>query len=68
MALAYKNFLNPPKEISWSFASSRQKEVIYGGFEGFKKAELSSEQDKKSRREISRKMDEYAFATQGTNK
>lgn len=31
MALAYKNFLNPPTYISWSFASERQLEVRYGG-------------------------------------
>ena len=27
MALAYRNFLNPPKKISWTFASQRQVDV-----------------------------------------
>ena len=27
MALAYRNFLNPPKKISWAFASQRQVDV-----------------------------------------
>lgn len=62
MALAYKNFMEPPKEISWSFASARQREVIYGGYDGFKKAELSTERDRESRIEIAEMMDDYAFA------
>lgn len=31
MALAYKNFLNPPSHIDWRFADERQNNVIYGG-------------------------------------
>jgi len=27
MALAYKNFLNPPKRIDWNFAGNRQREI-----------------------------------------
>jgi O-acetyl-ADP-ribose deacetylase (regulator of RNase III) len=38
MALAYKNFLSPPKTIDWTYASLRQYEVGYGGFEGFQRA------------------------------
>jgi len=36
MALAYRNFLKPPKKISWSYASQRQREVRYGGFDGLR--------------------------------
>jgi O-acetyl-ADP-ribose deacetylase (regulator of RNase III) len=35
MALAYKNFLNPPDTITWDFAGKRQREIIYGGDMGF---------------------------------
>jgi hypothetical protein len=35
MALAYNNFLNPPRHLDWNFADRRQQEVIYGGYEGF---------------------------------
>ncbi|MCB0035999.1 MAG: macro domain-containing protein [Anaerolineales bacterium] len=31
MALAYKNFLNPPTHISWSYATARQDNIRYGG-------------------------------------
>ena len=31
MALAYKNFLNPPREISWRYADTRQEAIRYGG-------------------------------------
>ena len=31
MALAYKNFLYPPKQISWPYASLRQKAIGAGG-------------------------------------
>jgi O-acetyl-ADP-ribose deacetylase (regulator of RNase III) len=31
MALAYKNFLNPPTFINWGYASKRQSDVIFGG-------------------------------------
>ncbi|MBD2292782.1 macro domain-containing protein [Anabaena sphaerica FACHB-251] len=36
MALAYKNFLNPPEKITWDLAGERQGEIIYGGDMGFK--------------------------------
>lgn len=35
MALAYRNFLNPPKAINWVYASERQVEIRYGGDMGF---------------------------------
>lgn len=31
MALAYRNFLNPPLSIDWSLAMNRQQEVWFGG-------------------------------------
>jgi O-acetyl-ADP-ribose deacetylase (regulator of RNase III) len=31
MALAYRNYLNPPPYINWGFASERQANVRYGG-------------------------------------
>lgn len=31
MALAYKNYLSPPKYIDWRYAQKRQTEVIFGG-------------------------------------
>lgn len=31
MALAYRNFVNPPSRIDWRFADSRQEQVRYGG-------------------------------------
>jgi O-acetyl-ADP-ribose deacetylase (regulator of RNase III) len=34
MALAYRNFLNPPSSIDWSLAMSRQQEVWFGGDDG----------------------------------
>jgi O-acetyl-ADP-ribose deacetylase (regulator of RNase III) len=34
MALAYKNFLNPPRAIDWDVASSRQAQIRYGGDHG----------------------------------
>lgn len=36
MALAYKNYLNPPRYIDWDFASQRQVEVRFGGYAGYK--------------------------------
>jgi O-acetyl-ADP-ribose deacetylase (regulator of RNase III) len=36
MALAYRNFLNPPKMISWQYASERQVRIRFGGDDGFK--------------------------------
>ena len=36
MALAYKNYLKPIKHIDWKTADARQREVIYGGYYGFK--------------------------------
>jgi O-acetyl-ADP-ribose deacetylase (regulator of RNase III) len=35
MALAYRNFLNPPEYLSWTIADSRQSEIRYGGDIGF---------------------------------
>jgi hypothetical protein len=34
MALAYRNFLNPPLRISWLYAEERQSQVRYGGDDG----------------------------------
>jgi O-acetyl-ADP-ribose deacetylase (regulator of RNase III) len=36
MALAYRNFLDPPLYINWRFAEQRQLEVRYGGDDGFR--------------------------------
>ena len=36
MALAYKNYLNPPHAITWDYAAQRQADVRYGGYAGFK--------------------------------
>ena len=36
MALAYRNFIDPPLKMSWHFASLRQNAVRYGGYEQFK--------------------------------
>lgn len=33
MALAYKNFLNPPTFINWAIAEDRQLQVRFGGYE-----------------------------------
>ncbi len=35
MALAYRNFLNPPSYIDWAYASQRQSDVRFGGDMGF---------------------------------
>ena len=35
MALAYRNFLNPPDYIEWGYATERQLSVRYGGVDGF---------------------------------
>lgn len=35
MALAYRNFLNPPAFIDWRFAEQRQGNIRYGGDMGF---------------------------------
>jgi O-acetyl-ADP-ribose deacetylase (regulator of RNase III) len=67
MALAYHNFLNPPKQITWHFASVRQAEVGYGGYEGLKKVDASAESSA-SRRQISSVMDNLAMATAHTNR
>jgi O-acetyl-ADP-ribose deacetylase (regulator of RNase III) len=37
MALAYRNFLNPPDVISWEYATGRQYQIKKGGDLGFKK-------------------------------
>jgi O-acetyl-ADP-ribose deacetylase (regulator of RNase III) len=34
MALAYKNYLNPPTYIDWRVADERQREIRYGGDNG----------------------------------
>lgn len=31
MALAYKNYLNPPQAISWPYADQRQQQIRLGG-------------------------------------
>lgn len=31
MELAYRNFMNPPRSITWKYAKKRQQEIIYGG-------------------------------------
>jgi O-acetyl-ADP-ribose deacetylase (regulator of RNase III) len=36
MAMAYRNFLNPPTGINWALADTRQRQVRYGGDFGFK--------------------------------
>jgi len=59
MALAYHNFLHPPKKITWSYASKRQYEVGYGGFDGLKREVMrqregdTEEKARKSRMEVS---------------
>jgi O-acetyl-ADP-ribose deacetylase (regulator of RNase III) len=35
MALAYRNFLNPPTTINWHYATQRQDDVRFGGYYGF---------------------------------
>ena len=35
MAQAYKNFLNPPSRITWSYAEDRQQKIRLGGDFGF---------------------------------
>lgn len=35
MALAYRNFLDPPARVHWDMASKRQNEIRYGGDLGF---------------------------------
>ncbi len=34
MALAYRNFLNPPTYIDWPLATNRQQEIWFGGDDG----------------------------------
>jgi O-acetyl-ADP-ribose deacetylase (regulator of RNase III) len=36
MALAYKNYLNPPEQITSFYARDRQVSIRYGGYDGFK--------------------------------
>ncbi len=31
MAIAYRNFLNPPQYLGWRYADARQQEIRYGG-------------------------------------
>src|SRR5690606_3471305 len=35
MAMAYRNFLNPPSRIDWHYANERQLQIRYGGDDGF---------------------------------
>ena len=35
MALAYKNFLQPPTNMSWQYAKKRQRSIRFGGSDGF---------------------------------
>lgn len=35
MALAYKNYLNPPQGITWRYAGERHKSIRFGGTDGF---------------------------------
>ena len=36
MALAYRNYLNPPTRINWTYAAERQGSIRFGGDDGFK--------------------------------
>jgi O-acetyl-ADP-ribose deacetylase (regulator of RNase III) len=36
MALAYQNFLNPPRRIDWNYASERHIKIRFGGYDGFR--------------------------------
>ncbi len=36
MALAYKNYLNPPTQIDWRDVTDRQVEIRMGGYDGFR--------------------------------
>jgi hypothetical protein len=66
MHLAYKCFMNPPKKLTWSFASDRQAAVGYGGYEGLKKVTKSAE-SAASRDAISDDMKKLAMETSHTN-
>lgn len=35
MALAYKNYLNPPQNITWRYAGERHRGIRFGGMDGF---------------------------------
>ena len=35
MSLAYKNYLKPPMQINWAYASKRQVQVRFGGDDGY---------------------------------
>jgi len=35
MALAYRNYIDPPEMITMRYAVGRQKEIRYGGYDGF---------------------------------
>jgi len=71
MALAYKNFLHPPKKIDWNFAGKRQSEVIYGGYQGLSIHHAASQKSKKdaatSRGTIVHEMGMLAAQTSDTN-
>ncbi|MEO8608298.1 MAG: macro domain-containing protein [Chloroflexota bacterium] len=38
MALAYRNFIYPPKEISWPYAGDRQAKIGFGGDDGLRQS------------------------------
>jgi O-acetyl-ADP-ribose deacetylase (regulator of RNase III) len=42
MALAYRNFLHPPRAITWEMATERQNSIRYGGDFGFRMPPRSS--------------------------
>jgi len=66
MALAYNNFINAPKSIDWHFASMRQQQVIYGGYQGLTKVKRTNE-TVKSRDAIFGEMSMLAEQTYKTN-
>jgi O-acetyl-ADP-ribose deacetylase (regulator of RNase III) len=42
MALAYRNFLNPPQSIGWPYAGERQVKIRFGGDEGLRREPADS--------------------------
>lgn len=70
MALAYRNFVNPPSEMSWTFASQRQAEVKFGGESGFRMIEDAREDAgvTEARGNIQADMAKLAEETAHTNK
>ncbi|MEM9954413.1 MAG: macro domain-containing protein [Chloroflexota bacterium] len=43
MALAYKNFLNPPSVIEWDAMLRRQREIRFGGYYGFTQEKMDGD-------------------------